>query len=42
MATDGIQAVYLEAHDRGNATRLFQSLGFEFEFDANLEGPGAR
>jgi hypothetical protein len=32
MASDGIEAVYLETHNWGAAAKFFQSLGFELEF----------
>ncbi|HEX3779861.1 MAG TPA: VOC family protein [Pseudonocardiaceae bacterium] len=47
MATEGIEAVYLETHNWGKAAKFFQELGFELEFDTghdsgqlrNGEGP---
>ncbi|SEK34613.1 glyoxalase/bleomycin resistance/dioxygenase family protein [Streptacidiphilus jiangxiensis] len=47
MATDGIEAVFLETHNWGRAAQFFQSLGYELEFDTghnsgqlrNTEGP---
>jgi hypothetical protein len=47
MATDGIEAVFLETHNWGKAAQFFQSLGYELEFDTghnsgqlrNAEGP---
>ena len=33
MATDGIEAVFLETHNWGKAAQFFQSLGYELEFD---------
>lgn len=32
MATDGIEAVYIETHNWGRAAKFFQALGFELEF----------
>ncbi|MFH8403445.1 VOC family protein [Streptomyces sp. NPDC018019] len=32
MATEGIEAVFLETHNWGKAARFFQSLGYELEF----------
>jgi uncharacterized glyoxalase superfamily protein PhnB len=32
MASDGIEAVYLETHNWGATAKFFQSLGFELEF----------
>lgn len=32
MATDGIEAVFLETHNWGKAAKFFQALGFEVEF----------
>jgi hypothetical protein len=47
MATEGIEAVFLETHNWGKAARFFQDLGFTLEFDTghssgqlrNGEGP---
>lgn len=33
MATDGIEAVFLETHNWGKAARFFQALGYELDFD---------
>jgi hypothetical protein len=32
MATEGIEAVFLETHNWGRAAKFFQALGFELEF----------
>jgi hypothetical protein len=32
MATDGIEAVFLETHNWGQAAKFFQALGFNLEF----------
>jgi uncharacterized glyoxalase superfamily protein PhnB len=32
MATEGIDAVFLETHNWGRSAKFFQSLGFELEF----------
>ncbi len=32
MATDGIEAVFLETHNWGKAARFWQSMGYELEF----------
>jgi uncharacterized glyoxalase superfamily protein PhnB len=32
MATDGIEAVFLETHNWGKAAKFFQALGFDLEF----------
>lgn len=32
MATEGIEAVFLETHNWGAAAKFFQSLGYELEF----------
>ncbi|WP_328386092.1 VOC family protein [Streptomyces sp. NBC_00400] len=32
MATDGIEAVFLETHNWGKSARFFQALGFELDF----------
>ncbi|HEU5353645.1 MAG TPA: VOC family protein [Actinocrinis sp.] len=32
MATEGIEAVFLETHNWGKSAKFFQSLGFELEF----------
>lgn len=32
MATEGIEAVFLETHNWGRAAKFFRSLGFELEF----------
>jgi hypothetical protein len=47
MTTDGIEAVFVEAHNWGQSARFFQALGYELEFDTghssgqlrNGEGP---
>lgn len=39
MTTEGIEAVYLATHNWGKATKFFQALGFELEFDV-AEGSG--
>src|SRR3954454_24831303 len=33
MATEGIEAVFLETHNWGKAAKFWQALGFELEFD---------
>jgi hypothetical protein len=33
MTTEGIEAVFLETHNWGKATKFFQMLGYELEFD---------
>ena len=33
MTTQGIEAVFLETHNRSKAAKFFQALGFELEFD---------
>ncbi|MBF9067257.1 VOC family protein [Streptacidiphilus fuscans] len=33
MATEGIEALFLETHNWGKAARFFQALGYELEFD---------
>jgi uncharacterized glyoxalase superfamily protein PhnB len=35
MATDGIEAVFLETHNWGKAAKFFQALGFELEFSTD-------
>lgn len=35
MATDGIEAVFLETHNWGRAAKFFQSLGFDLEFETD-------
>ena len=35
MATEGIEAVFLETHNWGRAAKFFQSLGFELEFSTD-------
>jgi len=35
MATDGIEAVFLETHNWGTAARFFQALGFELDFETD-------
>ncbi len=35
MATDGIEAVFLETHNWGRAARFFQALGFELDFETD-------
>jgi hypothetical protein len=35
MATDGIEAVFLETHNWGRSARFFQSLGFRLEFETD-------
>ena len=35
MATEGIEAVYLETHNWGKAAKFFQALGFELEFSTD-------
>jgi hypothetical protein len=32
MATEGIEAVYLETHNWGRTAKFFQALGYELEF----------
>lgn len=32
MATEGIEAVFLETHNWGKAAKFFQALGFDLEF----------
>ncbi|MEU8028146.1 VOC family protein [Streptomyces sp. NPDC049099] len=47
MATEGIEAVFLETHNWGRAARFFQALGYDLEFETdhnsgqfrNGEGP---
>jgi uncharacterized glyoxalase superfamily protein PhnB len=47
MATDGVEAVFLETHNWGRAAKFFQALGFDLEFSTdhhsgqlrNGEGP---
>ncbi|MFD5391415.1 VOC family protein [Streptomyces sp. NPDC127074] len=33
MATEGIEALFLETHNWGKAARFFQALGYELEFE---------
>jgi hypothetical protein len=42
--TEGIEAVYLEAHNWGNSANFFQKLGYtmEFETDHNSGQPKTR
>ncbi|HWF23341.1 MAG TPA: hypothetical protein VG226_14390 [Acidimicrobiales bacterium] len=35
MATEGIEAVFLETHNWGKAAKFFQALGFELEFSTD-------
>jgi hypothetical protein len=35
MATDGIEAVFLETHNWGKAARFFRALGYEIEFETD-------
>jgi hypothetical protein len=35
MATEGIEAVFLETHNWGTAARFFQGLGFQVEFETD-------
>jgi len=35
MATEGIEAVFLETHNWGKAARFFQALGYELEFSTD-------
>jgi hypothetical protein len=35
MATDGIEAVFLETHNWGKAAKFFQSLGYQLEFETD-------
>ena len=35
MATEGIEAVFLETHNWGKAARFFQALGFDVEFSTD-------
>lgn len=35
MATDGVEAVFLETHNWGKAARFFQELGYELEFETD-------
>ncbi len=35
MTTDGIEAVFLETHNWGQAAKFFQSLGFGLEFSTD-------
>ncbi|MDA3630376.1 VOC family protein [Saccharopolyspora sp. WRP15-2] len=39
MATEGIEAVFLETHNWGKSAKFFQSLGFELETSAG-DGSG--
>ncbi len=35
MATDGIEAVFLETHNWGKAAKFFQALGYGLEFETD-------
>ena len=35
MATEGIEAVFLETHNWGKAAQFFQALGYELEFSTD-------
>ncbi|MGW9173725.1 VOC family protein [Streptomyces decoyicus] len=35
MATEGIEAVFLETHNWGKSAKFFQALGFELEFSTD-------
>lgn len=35
MATDGIEAVFLETHNWGKSARFFRDLGYEIEFETD-------
>jgi uncharacterized glyoxalase superfamily protein PhnB len=35
MATDGIEAVFVETHNWGKAAKFFQALGFTLEFETD-------
>jgi uncharacterized glyoxalase superfamily protein PhnB len=35
MATEGIEAVFLETHNWGKTAKFFQALGFELEFSTD-------
>jgi hypothetical protein len=35
VATEGIEAVFLETHNWGKAAKFFQALGFELEFSTD-------
>jgi uncharacterized glyoxalase superfamily protein PhnB len=35
MATNGIEAVFLETHNWGKAAKFFQALGYELEFETD-------
>src|SRR4029077_16716937 len=35
MATEGIEAVFLETHNWGKAAKFFQALGFQLEFSTD-------
>lgn len=35
MATEGIEAVYLETHNWGKSAKFFRELGFEVEFETD-------
>ena len=35
MATDGIEAVFLETHNWGRTAKFFQALGFRLEFETD-------
>ena len=35
MATNGIEAVFLETHNWGKAAKFFQALGYEVEFETD-------
>jgi hypothetical protein len=48
MATEGIEAVFLETRNWGKTAKFFQALGFELEFSTDhasracLPDPGVR
>ena len=35
MATDGVEAMFLETHNWGKAAKFFQALGYELEFETD-------
>ncbi|MER6302975.1 VOC family protein [Kitasatospora sp. NPDC001539] len=35
MATEGIEAVFIETHNWGKSAKFFQSLGYELEFETD-------
>ena len=35
MATEGIEAVFLETHNWGKAAKFFQALGYQLEFETD-------